>query len=244
MPTTQHHKRTPRDSNQPWRSLPIIVWHVETTGPDPLVDRIVEIGAVFFANQTQFESGDGDSGFLMLVDPERKIPDNVLTTPSVGHAIELALEWFREIDQDNLPTILHAAHDSAFSLAMFRNEWLRASHPDAPARMPAMINSSAAWIDGSVWAHEVIGASLMGKFDAATVAAELDVEPIDGVSRALSSAKLAGQILSRLPERPAAPRVLRNGTVGNLLRWQAHHDAAQALGRADRLIVTGTVHPL
>ena len=59
------------DANQPWAELPVALLDLETTGRDPAVDRIVEVGIVIGRN------GEVTARHSWLVNPGRPIPAEV-----------------------------------------------------------------------------------------------------------------------------------------------------------------------
>lgn len=94
----------------------VIAFDLETTGLSPMVDQIIEIGAV------KIKADGGLTCFETLIDPKIKIPENTIrihgiTNEMVADApgITTALEQF-SLFTENLPLI---AHNAKFDVGFF-----------------------------------------------------------------------------------------------------------------------------
>lgn len=138
------------DANAPWDELPVALVDLETTGRDPAVDRIVEIGVVVALR------GEIVLRRSWLVNPGMPIPkessdvhgitdaDVAGAPPFSGVIGELA-----EVLGGAVPAAYNATFDRSFLLA----EMDRAAYrPDA---LPPGLRREVSWIDPLVWAREL-----------------------------------------------------------------------------------------
>src|ERR1700761_5288137 len=133
-----------------WSDLPIALLDVETTGKDPSIDRVVEIGIVIARGGTIVERRN------WLVNPERPIPQEAsdvhkLTDADVKDCPRCA-ETAHEV-LEALAGCVPAAYNAAFDRAFLRNELARAGHDGGP--LPPVLRRDVDWMDPLVWAREL-----------------------------------------------------------------------------------------
>jgi len=138
------------DANTEWDDLPVALVDLETTGRDPALDRIVEIGVVIG------KKGEVIDRRGWLVNPERPIPkessdvhgildEHVADKPNFAAILPEVAAFL----QGAIPAAYNAAFDRAFLLA----ELDRA--PARPDALPPALRREVAWVDPLVWAREL-----------------------------------------------------------------------------------------
>ena len=142
----------------------IIIFDVETTGLSPANDRLTEIGAVKMRGMQVVDT------FGIMVNPERKIPENIVELTGITDAMvqdapkeEEALRRFMEFCGEN-PVLV--AHNARFDTAFVRNVCQRHNIDFSFATLDTLIlckamlpNMSRHKLDG------VAKALKLGKFD-------------------------------------------------------------------------------
>jgi DNA polymerase-3 subunit epsilon len=138
------------DADTKWIDLPIALIDVETTGRDPAVDRIVEVGIV-----------TGRSGQILerrswLVNPGRAIPEESRAVHGITDEMVKDEPPFSGIKDDVLAAFkdaVPAAYNAAFDRGFVLAELERAGvENDA---LPASLAPNVEWIDPLVWAREL-----------------------------------------------------------------------------------------
>jgi len=99
-----------------------VVFDIETTGLSPVNDMITEIGAVKIVN------GQIVDQYNQLINPERKIPDNIVELTGITNemvenmpTIDEVLPKFEEFIEDSLLI----AHNASFDVGFIREQFMR-----------------------------------------------------------------------------------------------------------------------
>lgn len=117
--------------------MEFVAYDIETTGTDPDVDQIVEVGAV------RFEANQPTSGFSSLVDPGRLIPPDAIQVHGITDdmvagkpRIEEVLDDFADFCGERMLVAYNASFDFKFLLGAIK------AH-EAPAPKGVSIDSFA-----------------------------------------------------------------------------------------------------
>jgi DNA polymerase III subunit epsilon len=198
-----------------WVELPIALIDVETTGMDPSVDRIVEIGIVIARGAEIAERRN------WLVNPGRPIPKessdvHKITDDDVKEAppFEAVAEEIAAMLSGCVP----AAYNAAFDRAFLGNEiarWAGGANSPAPA-----FRRNVDWVDPLVWAREL----QQGERSRALgeVAARLGIS-LENAHRASDDAEAALRVMLALGRDVRVPR-----TYAGLVQEQRRLAMAQA----------------
>jgi DNA polymerase-3 subunit epsilon len=195
-------------ADAPWAELPIALVDVETTGRDPSMDRVVEVG-IAFARGGKIVERVG-----WLVNPGRPIPKEAsdvhkITDEAVKDAPPfevVAQEIFAKLG-GHVPGAYNAAFDKAFLTAEL-------------ARAGLTLRRDVEWIDPLVWAREL----QQGERSRALgeVAARLGVS-LENAHRASDDAVAALEVMLALGRDMRVPR-----TYSALVQEQRRLGHAQA----------------
>lgn len=202
-----------------WADAPFVVIDFETTGLDPEVDRILEIGLAAFANGAHVESKN------WLVHPTVPVPAESSAVHGITDAMLEGAPRFAEVFAEvremlvgRIPVAYNHGFDSRFLWA----EQRRAGLPTRGDDLPPACADDGVWIDPLVWARE-IQKNEKG-FKLVDVAARLNI-PLETAHRAAFDAEATGRVLLALsrsmPER-----------YGDLLRVQPRYAATQDVENA------------
>ena len=137
------------DPDARWADHRIAFIDTETTGTDPKVDRIIEVGVVIG------QHGEVTARHSWLIDPGIAIPkessdvhgitdDMVRGKPSFADVVPVIVEAFGGA--------LPAAYNAAFDKAFVHNEMARAGYNALDA--PPGLREDVAWVDPLVFARE------------------------------------------------------------------------------------------
>lgn len=197
-----------------------VVIDTETTGRDPLTDRIVEIGISIF------EGGQPVGEFGSLLDPERPIPEEVTAVHGITDAdvrgkptFAQIFEKLRSALEGGLPVAYNAEFDKGFVLAEV--ERLEASSALA---LPPALRRSVTWLDPLTWAREIHKTEKSRALG--DVCERLGI-PLENAHRATHDAKAAGQVLSVFFRDPRVP-----SAYGAFIREQDRLERMAAFERA------------
>lgn len=189
-----------------WKDLPLAVLDVETTGLDPIGDRVIEVGII------RFEGGEVVETYGELINPERPIPadstritgitdDDVADKPTFA---ELAPEIHKRLQGVGI-----VAYNLSFDRSFMRNELERCGYAwpdDAPT------------LDPLIFARQFFKNHPRKNLGAIS---KLLGIPLEEAHRATHDATVTGHVLfafaDRLPE-----------SLEQLLLLQAQWEAAQA----------------
>jgi DNA polymerase-3 subunit epsilon len=129
------------------RARPIAFVDVETTGLDPLCDRVIEVAAATFT-----PDGELVAAFSTLVNPGRPVSAEITALTGItdeearrGLDFDIALhELSATIFADGEPYV--AAYNAPFDRAFLAAEWMRARTP-----LPRIFSYDFTWVDPLVW---------------------------------------------------------------------------------------------
>lgn len=110
-------------ADSPWRSLPLAVVDVETTGLDPKVDRVIEIAIIHMVD------GEVVDAYSSLVDPEQELPEEVTKLTGIEPTQLVGAPRFRDIAAEvraRLSDRIFVAYNLAFDRAFVQHELERA----------------------------------------------------------------------------------------------------------------------
>jgi DNA polymerase-3 subunit epsilon len=200
-------------ADMPWAAASFAVIDFETTGLDPAVDRVLEMGIVCF------DDGVLTASQNWLIDPTIPVPETAtqvhgITDAMVAGQPRFGQAWseMRSILEGRLPVAYNAGFDKRFLLA----ELERAGETTWGEHLPPAMQSDVEWIDPLVWARELYRDQSAKLAD---VCAQLGIV-LDGAHRAANDAEATGKVLLALaPQLPA--------TYGELIRVQVRYAAQQ-----------------
>jgi DNA polymerase-3 subunit epsilon len=197
-----------------WVTAPLVVLDFETTGLDPELDRIIEIGVACFRDGRLEESRD------WLVHPGIPISEQSraitgITDEMVANAPRFEEVWseFRPYLEGRIPVAYNHEFDSRFLWAECR----RLGLPPRGLELPPACCDDVVWIDPLIWARELLENPESHKL--ADVCGRLGI-PLETAHRASHDAVAAGRVLFEL-----APRMPQR--YGELLRIQHRYGATQ-----------------
>jgi DNA polymerase III subunit epsilon len=184
-----------------WLDLPIALIDVETTGRDPSLDRVVEIGIVVG------RGGVVTGRFNWMIQPDRSIPeearavhgitdDDVRDAPRfevVAHEIARALEG-----------CIPAAYNAPFDRAFLANEFARSGYKHPGESPTPALRRDVEWVDPLVWARELHREEKSRALG--DMAARLGV-PLENAHRASDDAEAALLVMYALAVDARIPRV-------------------------------------
>lgn len=209
-----------------WIDLPIVLIDTETTGRDPAVDRIVEIGLILGRGGEIVERRN------WLVNPEMPIPEEVSKIHGITDAEVADKPTFREIAGE-IVEFLRGALPGAYNATFDRNfvfEEMRRAKIELGASAPPALRHGVEWVDPLVWARQIQRdekSKALGE-----VCARLGI-PLENAHRASDDAEAALRVLYILGQDQQVPR-----TYGGLVQEQRRLARAQEeefkLWRANR----------
>jgi DNA polymerase-3 subunit epsilon len=202
-----------------WSELPIALLDVETTGRDPVRDRIVEIGIVVG------RAGEVERVRGWLVNPGIPIPAEVSAVHGITDADVASAPSFAELASEVLAAlegVLPAAYNAGFDRGFLLAEFDRAQAlPSAP---PPALRRGVEWLDPLVLARELYkNESSRALGDMARI---LGVE-LERAHRATDDALAALRVLWALGRDPRVP-----ASYGALVQEQRRLSLAQEQQRA------------
>jgi DNA polymerase-3 subunit epsilon len=133
-----------------WSELPIALVDVETTGKDPSVDRVVEVGVAIARD------GDLVACKNWLVNPGRPIPKEASDVHQITDEVVKDAPRFEEIAHEIIGMLkgcVPAAYNAAFDRAFLGGEMARAGI--SQEEVPPALRKSVEWVDPLVWAREL-----------------------------------------------------------------------------------------
>lgn len=138
------------EAELPMSDLSLVCIDTETTGRDPAVDRVIEIGCVFF------EQGAVTKRKSWLIDPECAIPEEASAVHGIKDADVRGAPKFEQIAEELLAELGRAV-PVAYN-AQFDRDFLVAElgRVDLPARaLPPAFRKGVEWLDPLIWAREL-----------------------------------------------------------------------------------------
>lgn len=212
------------EASAPWATMPMAVVDFETTGLDPAVDRVIEVGVVFIDAGMVSERHDE------LVNPGIPVPEEARAVHGIGDEELADAPRFAEV-VDKLRGLLRGripvAYNAGFDRRFLEAELARLG-PPADDEPPAF-RKGVDWIDPLVWVRELQPHEKSHKLG--DVCARMEV-PLVQAHRAAGDAEATGKVLLGLSAK--MPR-----TYGELVRLQrqasARHEADMAVWRNRRM---------
>jgi len=165
---------------------------VETTGLDPLEDRVTEI-----ALTAMDPTGMVVASCSWLVNPGREIPAEVVELTGITNEMVVDAPTFGQIAGglvDVFPKeAIGAAYNARFDRAFMIAEWARCGHPT-----PDFLRAESEWVDPMIWArvHDPY-AKGKGRYKLVNVAARMNVVP-KTAHRALADTETAALVLREM----------------------------------------------
>jgi DNA polymerase III epsilon subunit family exonuclease len=213
------------DPRGDWARMPLVVLDVETTGLDPELDRVIELGLVLV------DHGVVTAKTSWLVQPGIAVPKEALDVHGITDEQLQAAPPFAAIRDEllaltanRLPVAYNAPFDRAFLAAELGRTGGR----------PASFDESTEWIDPLVWARSLLPKE--GGYKLSEITKRLEIELVDA-HRAAADAEATAKVLLWLgPQMPA--------TYVRLIRSQRDLAAAQSSDQAVWRGTGGPVSPL
>jgi DNA polymerase-3 subunit epsilon len=204
-------------AHEPWAALPLAVIDFETTGFDPELDRVVEVGVVCFHH------GEVSNKANWLVQPGMLIPEQAINVHGITDAMvadaprfaEIAHE-LRQVLQGHLPVAYNATFDRKFMHA----EMGRAG---VTRDLPPAVDPGVTWVDPLVWVRELMAEEKSKRLG--DICEKLGIA-LDDAHRAWADAEATGKVLLKLIDR--MPK-----TYAELIRIQDQYGAQQEVELAD-----------
>lgn len=138
------------DAQAPMHELPVVSIDTETTGRDPQLDRVVEVGCVVWHNGSVVSRHD------WLVNPGCPIPTEAFEVHGISDQDVADKPAFAEVAEEILaamrlgvPLAYNAEFDRAFLHAEFARTGLNIENPPPAAR------KGIEWLDPLTWAREL-----------------------------------------------------------------------------------------
>jgi DNA polymerase III subunit epsilon len=201
------------ESERAWSTCSFAVIDFETTGLDPAIDRVLEMGIVCF------DDGVLTASQNWLIHPTIPVPEAASAVHGITDAMLEGQPRFEEVWPEirrflegRLPVAYNAGFDKRFLLA----ELERMGVTTWDEQLPPSMQSEVEWIDPLVWARELYpdkGVRL------GEICGHLGIT-LDGAHRAVNDAEATGKVLLALaPQMPVA--------YGELIRVQVRYAAQQ-----------------
>ncbi len=187
------------DPDAAWADLPVAFVDTETTGTDPRLDRVIEVGIVIGVGRRI------ERRHSWLVHPGVPIPKESsdvhgITDADVANKPPFAAvaDEIRQAFADALPAAYNAAFDRGFLMAEF------ARTPAVPlAELPPALREDVTWIDPLVFARELFKGQ--GESRALGAVAERLGVALTNAHRATDDAEAALEVLYALSRDARVP---------------------------------------
>lgn len=180
--------------------LPIALMDVETTGRDPMVDRIVELGIVIGVRGEIVE----ERRFEWLVNPGMPIPKEAQAVHKISDEMVADKPPFSAIAEDvarALTGVVPAAYNAPFDRGFVLNELGRAGLEGE--LLPTSLRSNIEWLDPLVWARE------LQKYERGKTLGDVTGRlgiPLDDAHRATADAEAALRVLYAFAKDVRVPK--------------------------------------
>lgn len=189
----------------------------ETTGFDPMLDRVVEVGVACFRGGVLAETKS------WLVQPGMPIPESAVAVHGITDAMVAEAPRFEHIAEElrtALVGYLPVAYNANFDRRFLHAELTRAG---VVRDLPPAADPSVEWVDPLVWVRELQAEEKSKKL--ADVCERLGI-PLSDAHRAWADAEATGKVLLALAAQ--MPR-----TYAELIRIQAQYAARQEAELSD-----------
>jgi DNA polymerase III subunit epsilon len=210
------------DSSEPWAAFPIAFLDVETTGTDPLNDRLIEVGIVIG------RGGEIVERHSWLIHPGRAIPGESTAIHGITDADVVGKPAFAEVAAEILshlggaiPAAYNASFDRSFLLAELERAGVRSANP------PPAIRREVDWIDPLTFARELYkheDSRALGE-----MASRLGIS-LENAHRATDDAEAALRVLYAIARDTRVPRPYAN-LIQEQRRLNRLHEEARRLWR-------------
>lgn len=186
------------DASAPWVECPIAFIDVETTGRDPVNDRIVEMGIVLG------QGGEVVATHNWLFNPGRAIPPEISAIHGITDAdvadkptfADMAAEILQRLE-GAIPAAYNAVFDRSFVLAELERAGVRTASP------PPAVRREVDWMDPLTFARELYKAEESRALG--DMAQRLGIELVQA-HRATDDAVAALRVLYALAKDPRVPK--------------------------------------
>lgn len=207
-----------------WAMGSFAVIDFETTGLDPAVDRVIEMGIVCFDDGVMTASQN------WLINPTIAVPESAtavhgITNEMLADQPRFEHTWseIRGFLEGRLPVAYNAGFDKKFLLA----ELDRMGETTWGEHLPPAMQADVEWVDPLVWVRELFPeqSAKLGE-----ICKHLEI-PLEGAHRAANDAEATGKVLLAIaPRMPAAYAELIRVQV----RYAAQQDVDLAIWRGRR----------
>jgi DNA polymerase III subunit epsilon len=210
------------DAGGAWVDYPIAFIDTETTGRDPSVDRLIEVGIVLGM------TGDVVERRSWLIHPGRPIPKETSAVHGITDADVEGKPPFADVAAEILaclakaiPAAYNAAFDRGFLLAELERAGVR------PAEPPPAMRREVDWIDPLAFARELYKEEQSRALG--DMAARLGIDLVNA-HRATDDAEAALRVLYTFAKDPRVPRAY-GGLIQEQRRLLRQQDEARKLWR-------------
>lgn len=181
----------------PWSEIPIAMLDVETTGRDPVTDRVIELGIVVG------QRGEVLRRHNWMINPERPIAEDARAVHGISDDDVKDAPVFAKVASEIIEALkgtLLAAYNANFDKAFLFSEMERA---EVETVAVASLQRKVEWLDPLVWARELYAEERSrGLGD---MAARLGIK-LENAHRASDDAEAALHVLYKLANDPRMPR--------------------------------------
>lgn len=188
------------DAETPWVDAPIAFIDTETTGRDPNLDRVVEVGIVLGV------SGAVRTRKSWLVNPGIPIPEESASVHGIRDADVAGKPALAAVMPEILAALegaVPAAYNAEFDRAFLRVELGRTNLGGAGVKLPPAFRREVEWLDPLVFAREIYKdeqSRALGE-----MAARLGIT-LERAHRATDDAEAALMVLYALAKDPRLPK--------------------------------------
>ena len=184
-------------AEMPWSEIPIAMLDVETTGRDPITDRVVELGVVVGLR------GEVVRRHNWMVNPQRPIADDAKAVHGISDDDVKDAPTFAQIAPELLAALkgtVLAAYNANFDKAFVLSEIERAEVETAEV---GALQRKVEWLDPLVWARELYAEERSRTLG--DMAARLGIK-LENAHRASDDAEAALGVLYKLATDARMPR--------------------------------------
>ena len=203
--------------HDPWLDVPLAVIDFETTGFDPAVDRVVEVGVVCF------HRGEVTKRVNWLIQPGMLIPESAINVHGITDAMVADAPRFEQIAEELAQALaghLPVAYNATFDRRFLHAEMARIGGARVPS---AAVDATVTWVDPLVWVRELMAEEKSKRLG--DICERLGV-PLSDAHRAWADAEATGRVLLALADR--MPK-----SYAELIRIQDQYGAHQEVELSD-----------